>query len=301
MTTAIVFPGLAPSTYETVKDFVEENPYARRRFAEADEVLGFSLIDAFKDAQEEDWEINECAFLVNTVALADYAVDHFSLDPAYCVGSSFGATAGAVFTGSITFREALWLSYQSTVREKAYADKNLKGYQSDFIYRYPLEKARKLVKEYAQKGEWLEIASYLSDDLMAVCGKEHVIQEVKKRVRQEKGISLFTMNRLIHCSELKEIREQLGREVHSQVTFGPARIPMISDIDGSIFDQPHTIKTTLLDEYDRAIRLDLAIETMKQAGIEKVHIIGPRNIFGPLMRDAFDVQLISPETVQKAI
>ncbi|QKI80915.1 ACP S-malonyltransferase [Kroppenstedtia eburnea] len=297
MKTAVVFPGFSPSSYPEVQEFIESNGYAEKWYSRAEDILGYSLKEAFREATEADWEINELAFLINTLALADYAGENHSLTPEYCMGSSFGGMIGAVYTGSLSLADALWLSYQSTNREKRYMTERIfNRYQTDFIYQYPAERVMQDVRDYTEKGKYLEISSYLSRNLVAVSGEMDVIREMKKKVRQARGISLFTMDRLIHCKKLKEIKEIVGREVHSKVSFRPPRIPMISDIDGSILVEPVKIKNLLLDWFDQPVRMHLAKTTMKKCGIEKVFVVGPRSIFGSLMSEDFSVEVISPET-----
>ena len=46
--TALVFPGMGPSPFAEVGKFMLANPLARELFAEADEVLGYSLVDRFR-------------------------------------------------------------------------------------------------------------------------------------------------------------------------------------------------------------------------------------------------------------
>ncbi|GAA3117598.1 hypothetical protein GCM10020254_75560 [Streptomyces goshikiensis] len=79
--TAIVFPGMGPASFAEVGKFLMLDPYARVRLAEADEALGYSVFDRFRDA-EEDYSVDfQIAFLVNSMALADRAVDTLGVSP----------------------------------------------------------------------------------------------------------------------------------------------------------------------------------------------------------------------------
>lgn len=49
---ALVFPGMGPVPFAEVAKFMLVNPFARTLFAEADEVLGYSLFERFKQAEE---------------------------------------------------------------------------------------------------------------------------------------------------------------------------------------------------------------------------------------------------------
>jgi len=70
---AVVFPGMGPSRFADVGKFMVINPYARRLVAKADERLGYSLVDAFRDTEGDYSRHAQVSFLVNCVALAQWA------------------------------------------------------------------------------------------------------------------------------------------------------------------------------------------------------------------------------------
>ena len=73
---AVVFPGMGASSFADVGRFMVANPFARRRAAIAGEVLGYSLIDRYRDSEHDYTEAAQVAFLANCLALAEWAVDH---------------------------------------------------------------------------------------------------------------------------------------------------------------------------------------------------------------------------------
>lgn len=79
--TAMVFPGMGPVRFTDVGTFMLANPYARRLVAQADEVLGHSLVDGFRDA-EGDYSVDaQVAFLTNCVAMAQWAEESSASSP----------------------------------------------------------------------------------------------------------------------------------------------------------------------------------------------------------------------------
>lgn len=73
MPVALFFPGLIPTGFDAISAFVTTNEHARRRFAEADEILGYSLAEAYREASIYELEVFEAGFMALTLALADWA------------------------------------------------------------------------------------------------------------------------------------------------------------------------------------------------------------------------------------
>src|SRR5437868_12751036 len=94
--TALIFPGMGPSSFAAVGKFMVLDPYVRRLLPIADAALGYSLLDRFYESEEEYSEYTQVAFLVNSLALAHRAEEELGMRPDYCVGPSFGQKAAAV-------------------------------------------------------------------------------------------------------------------------------------------------------------------------------------------------------------
>src|SRR5262249_40238534 len=111
--TAVVFPGIGPALFEDVAKFLLINPVARRMTANADEVLGYSLIDSYRGCTGVYAEPARVAFLVSCLALAQWARDTLGADAGICAGPSFGGTPAAVSSGALTFSDAVTLTVRS--------------------------------------------------------------------------------------------------------------------------------------------------------------------------------------------
>ncbi|OYD09623.1 ACP S-malonyltransferase [Paludifilum halophilum] len=296
MSVAVVFPGLAPSDYESVKDFVEKSPYAHRRFDDASEILGFSLPKAFKEATEDQWEIFQCAFLANSLALSDWAEEKLGMKPSFCVGASFGGFAAAIYTRSLTYRETLLLTYESTLQEKQYFSDLGEKMGTHFFYHITLDQIQDMIQTLSAQGRWVELSAYLSDDIHAVCATSETIEMIKKEIRKQKGISLHTMERLVHSSKLTNFKEHTRKTVYNRFLFRDLTIPCVSDVDGMTTEKGDDLKNVLLDGYDYPVRWPETVKTLKRFHVSKVFVVGPRNLFGPIIKKHFEVAIVSPET-----
>lgn len=297
----LVLPGLAPSSYEEVKDFIETNPFAKKRFQEASDIIGYSLAEAFREATEDQHEVIESAFLANSIALLDYFYERYGLHPDYSIGASFGGMSVAVQSGGLTFGECLWLTHESAKHSKTYFQQMDEEYHTHFIFNLSLEETEELINDFQAKGMELELVGHL-EKVVCLCGEKSVVQSLKEVINQRsKCFSLHTMKQPIHSRLLTELKHQLRDKFYSQVVFKPLQVPIISDVDGHIYKQSEELKQMLLDGYDHPVRWDLVSKSMKQEHIETAYVVGPRNLFTQLLKYEFETIGISPDTVMHQV
>src|SRR5699024_4179344 len=96
---ALFFPELVHSRYSTISEYIANDPYARHRFTELSEILGYSLVEEYREADIYDWEVYELGNSAVCLALAEFAVEKLSVEPTVVVGQSFGSFVGALFSG----------------------------------------------------------------------------------------------------------------------------------------------------------------------------------------------------------
>ncbi|WP_405099457.1 hypothetical protein [Oceanobacillus sp. FSL H7-0719] len=297
----IVLPGLAPCSYEDVKGFLQKSKFAKRRFEEASEVIGYSLYEAFKESSELDYEVRETSFLTNTIALLDHFHEDFDVEPDILIGPSFGGMATAVKTESLTYAEMIWLTHESAKIAKVFYQNTGDFYQTMFIYNLSIEEANELVNEFQSKNMYLELVGNL-EKVICLCGSSESIKILQEIInRKSKVIATHTMQQPIHSKVLSDLKEELRVEVFNQVQFKPLKHHVISDVNGNLVRDPMEFKQTLLDGYDHTVRWDLVTNRMRQMKLQTIYVVGPQNIFSQLLKKQWETTVITPRTVQRKL
>ncbi|WP_051836141.1 ACP S-malonyltransferase [Streptomyces sp. NRRL WC-3742] len=295
MSVALFFPGLIPTRYDAVAEFVARDQRARRYFAQADEVLGYRLIEAYRDAAIYDWEVYEAGFMAVTLALAEWAEREYGVAPSVCGGQSFGAFMATVRAGVLSYPESLELIRRSVVVERDYFENLAEPLGCHFFYRLPYETVERLLAQARDEEGWLELSVVLDEAVHAVSGSLPALERFERRVREEGGFPFYTMNRAEHCSAVAPLRARLLEEVYGTVPWHEARIPLVSDVDGRLLTDPEEIKHDLLDGWTTPVHWRTVVDGLRAAGTEEVWIPGPRNMFARITNTTFRTRVVSPK------
>ncbi|MEY8040579.1 hypothetical protein [Saccharopolyspora cebuensis] len=294
---ALYFPGLVPTKFSAVEGFLRTNDYARSRISVADEFLGYSLVDSYATAEVYDWEVYESGFMVLTLALADWALDHVEIDPVLCGGQSFGAIIAAVFSGVLSYEDGLALVRGSAAVEVDYFDGLAEPLGCLFFYRLNSRQVDELVAEFREVGRDVEVSIYLDDSVHAVSGPLADLDPLAERIRESGGHPFYTMNRSEHCASVRPLRDRLETEVYDQVRWRVPRWPMLSDVSGRLLSDPEEIKRDLLDGWVTPVHWSTVVDGMRTARADHAHIVGPRNMFSRITNNALPTDVITPKTV----
>ncbi|ADY24331.1 hypothetical protein P4U05_23965 [Bacillus paranthracis] len=294
----IVLPGIAPSSYREVEFFINNDSFAIQRFKEASEVLGYSLVSAFREADETNQEVYEVCFLANSLALLDHFYKRYNYQPDFTIGVSFGGMSAAVQTNTLTYAEAVWLTHEAAKKSKEFFKQMKEDYQTHFIYNMSLDEAKTIIRQFQAEGMYLELVGFLKK-VVCLCGEAKTIKLLKEKVNTiPKVSSLHTMNQPIHSVLLKDLKVQLEHELFNQIRFKPMKTSIISDVNGEVITDSELFKQSLLDGYDNPVRWDLVTDTMKKQEVSQTFVIGPRNLFAQLLKQDFNIVRISPDEIE---
>lgn len=297
MADAIYFPGLVPTTFPSVADFLTGNEFARRRLAVADEVLGYSLIGAYEKAEVYDWEVFEAGFLALSLALADWAHAELDLDPVVYGGQSFGAIVGAVYAGVLDYPDALRLVRESTRVELEYFAGLAEPVGCFFFYRLDSTVVDRLVEQCLAEGHRVEGSIYLDNSVHGVSGTMTGLERFRELVAAEGGYAFYLMNRAEHCSMVAELRQRLEAEVYTRFTWHRSPLPMLSDVTGRLLTEPSEVMTDLLDGWTSPVHWHTVVEGIRVSGADRAFVVGPRNMFARLTGDSVPTAVVSPKAV----
>jgi [acyl-carrier-protein] S-malonyltransferase len=293
MSLALVFPGMGPIGFTDVSRFLVLNPIGRRYVADADAVLGYSLLDRFETAEKEYTEYAQVAFLVSCLALAEWAERTLDLVPEVCAAASFGSKAAAVRSGALGFEQMVWLTAELARYENEYFSSEHKDLVTHSFTRTPGERLDEILADLAGPHY---ISCHIDDDFYMVTLREQDVDWLVKKIREGGGMSLYTMRPAMHFRALTDLRETIEADLFGQLRFADPVLPVVADQDGRVVRDAEGVRRMLLDGYVETVRWPKVVDTLAGLGIGTVAVCGPDSLFGKVRctTESFEVIGVDP-------
>jgi [acyl-carrier-protein] S-malonyltransferase len=277
---AIIFPGISPSRFAETAKFLLINPVARRMVAEADEALGYSLLDRYREAEGDYAESARVAFLVNCLALAEWAAQTLGIRPRMCAGPSFGGTSAAVYSGALNFADAVVMTARWGRQVEEYFAREHRDVVTVSVARLPEERLARILAELEGRDEWYGIACFVDADFHLVSVHESKLEWLQDRMRAEGGLPLSIMRPPMHSSRFGPLRDTIESEIFGGLTFADPVIPVVSDHDGTVLTTGGQLRELLLDAVVRPVRWPAVVGTLRREGISALYISGSDALWG---------------------
>lgn len=296
MSEGIVFPGMGPSSYADLGKFMVADPCARRLRRVADDVLGYSLMDLYREVSTDYSEYSQIAFLISCLALIDQANDTLDIEPAACTGPSFGGKVAVAYSGALSLSETILLTARLARCEEEYFRAEHQDVVTQSIARTPGPALRRILDAMAERHEWYEISCHIDEDFFMVSMRAADLDRFLSEVRAAGGLPLYAMRPPMHSSVFGSLRRKVEDEVLGDFPLGDPCLPIVADQDGSVVVTAAGVRAMLLDSFVRPVRWPEAVQSMKGLGITKIYIPGPDSLFGRVRCTIqnFEVVSISP-------
>ncbi|WP_037827039.1 ACP S-malonyltransferase [Streptomyces sp. NRRL B-1347] len=294
---AVVFPGMGPSRFTDVGKFMMIDPFVRKRLAAADEALGRSVLDGFRTQAVDFGAFAQVACFINSVALADRAVETQGLRPDLCVGFSFGQKAATAFSGALPFADATRLTYELALCEQRFFEQEHQDLVTLTLTRVPEAALAEVLGELAERGEFHEVSGHLDEGMHMITMREQVLESFQRRISAVGGYSLYSMKPPAHCRILTGLRARVEEEVLDRFDLADPSLPVVADHDGSLVTSAEQMRTLLLDTFDHPVRWHPVVDTLRAQGVGAVSVTGPDRLLHRLdvTTRHFDVVALGPE------
>jgi len=295
---AIMFPGMGPSDFMGLARFMLINPVARRLTADADKVLGYSLFDRYRETEGDYTEFAQVAFLVNCLALAEWAQQEFGIRPEVCVGPSFGGKVAAVYSGALTFEEGVWMVLRCAQALEEYTARGPRDLVTQSFARISREQLAEVLRELDEQGEWYDISCYVDRDFFMLTLDGGRLDWLTGRLRAMGGMPLYAMRPPMHTRALAPLRDEAESEIFGDLRFADPLIPVVADQDGRLLRTGADVREMLLDGFVKPVRWPRAVAELRRLNARRLYVAGPDALFGRVRctTSNFEVIQVTPKT-----
>jgi [acyl-carrier-protein] S-malonyltransferase len=292
--TAFVFPGMGPAAPAELGRYLLLDPHARALAAEADDRLGYSLIDRLQQNPGDYTQYAQTAFFVCCVALAGWARRETGLEPDLCVGPSFGIKPLTAFTGCLAFGDAVELTAAVARCLDGYFATEHAGIVTHSFARTPAASLAEILAGLNDDGIWHEVSCHVDDDLYMVTLPEQDVERLDREVRAAGGMSLYTMRPPMHASLFAPLRARVEAEVLGGLPdFADPGVTVVDDHDGTLIRSGAHVRALMLDGIVRAMRWPAVVETLLREGVGTVCVCGPDALFGRVAKTTENFHVVA--------
>ncbi len=277
---AYVFPGQGAQFEGMGKDLHERFGEARVLFAQADELLGFSITDVMFKGTSEDLrqtKITQPAIFLHSVILARTISD---FKPAMIAGHSLGEFSALVANGVLSFEDGLKLVYQR-------AQAMQKACEAEPSAMAAILGLDEKIIEYvcSQIKEVVVPANYNSPGQVVISGSINGIDKAISELttRGAKRAIKLNVGGAFHSPLMESAKLDLQKAIENTHFSNPV-CPIYQNVSAERVQDPAQIKMNLIAQLTSPVRWTQTIRNMISDGATSFTEVGPGSVLQGLIK-----------------
>jgi [acyl-carrier-protein] S-malonyltransferase len=287
--TAWVFPGQGSQAIGMGSDLLEL-PIAQARFAQAEQILGWSIPEV---CQSEDDKVSKtlytqpCLYVIENI-LAELLLEQ-GKQPDLVAGHSLGEYVALCVAGVFDFETGLRL-----VKRRA----ELMDSASDGMMAALIGFDREQLEQQIQRTENVVLANDNNSGQVVISGTPEAVEQILSQVKAKRAVKL-NVSGAFHSPLMAEAAAEF-KLVLDIVTFQPARVPVLSNVEPTPATDGEVLKDRLVRQMTGSVRWREISLGFPQEGIERVIEIGPGKVLtGLIKRTSPELKLENISTVEE--
>ena len=278
---AYVFPGQGAQFTGMGQDLYDASAQARELFAQADELLGFSITKTMFEGSAEDLKqtkVTQPAIFLHSTILATVLGDTFQ--PDMVAGHSLGELSALVANKTLQFADGLQL-----VSQRAQAmQKACELQPSTMAAVLGLEDA--VVEDVCKNTDGIVVAANYNCPGQLVISGEVAAVEAACEALKEAGARralMLPVGGAFHSPLMEPAREQLANAIEN-TTFANPICPIYQNVSTTAVTDPEQIKANLIAQLTAPVKWTQSIQNMIADGASSFTEVGPGNVLQGLVK-----------------
>lgn len=281
---AFLFPGQGSQYVGMGQSFYKKHDIARKTFEEANDILGFDLVNLCFDGsitELSQLENVSPALLTASVAYFRVYMQELGITPQFCAGHSLGEYAAFTCAGAMKFADALRIIRLRGFLTQEVAKMGQSG--MTIIDGLAPEVIEAECQKYSTAEQIVGVSCYNSPLQAAISGHNAGIQKVEER-SLELGATITPLlaSPPLHSPVLKDIVTKLTEELR-KYTFSAFQWPVIANVTAKPYGDPSNIISLLTDQLVRPVQWINTLKYLKENGVMIIVEMGPQNILTNLV------------------
>ncbi len=298
---AILFPGQGSQIVGMGSEFYNNFEIVKRIFKEADDQLNYKISQIILDGPEDKLKLTQNtqpAILTVSYAIFSVLKKEFNFNfksTKYFAGHSLGEYSALLCSGSLTFKDALFLLYE---RGKSMQEAVPVGKGSMIaVLGSKIDEIKNFLEEAKKKGV-CEIANDNAEGQTIVSGNIESIELFKNILKDNKKKFIpLNVSAPFHCSLMRPAADKMKEKINS-VNFKKPVFDIVCNVTSKPENNPENIKSLLIEQIYSTVRWRESLITMSNEKTNNFIEIGPGKVLsGMVKRTLKDIKCFSINTI----
>ena len=282
---AFLFPGQGSQAVGMGRALHDAEPAARAVFAEADEVLGYSLSRLCFEGPIEELTLTsnaQPAILATSIAALRALEARTSLSPFAVAGHSLGEWSALVAAGALDLRDAVRLVH---LRGKFMQEAVPAGLGAmAAIIGLPAAAVAALCREVAN-GELVSPANLNGGGQVVIAGHKEAVDRAATLAKERgaKHARPLAVSAPFHCALMQPAATALAREL-ARIEFRAPRVPVVTNVEAAPNQDPSRIADLLTRQVTAPVRWEESVERLAAMGVGAGVEVGAGHVLAGLVR-----------------
>ncbi len=297
MKIAFMFPGQGTQVVGMGKDIYDKYEEARKIYDKASEILKKDIAKLCFEGPQDDLnktENTQIAILVTSLAMLEVLKTN-NIEADICTGLSLGEYVALIYGGYISFEDGIKLIQ----KRGYYMQNNIPN--EEFKMAAVIGLNSKIIEDICKNIEGFVVpANYNYSNQTVISGNKEAVEKAIEELNKVGARKIVELNTSgpFHTEKLIDAKYAYEKELEN-IEFKIGKVPVIKNIDGSIYNKDDDMKNILANHIISSVRFDKTIKLMLEAGIDTYIEIGPgKTLTGFVKKENKEANIINVSNVE---